>query len=153
VKVAALVFFLMLGLPVRTVGGGEPVPVVLVEPPVVATVETHRVYPEPELTVQDEVMAALLDLGYTPVVFECVAIIFDGESDWRWDITAADTGGFSYGLGQRHGPTWGAPPDPWPIADQTAWFSVYAEERYGGWCPAAAKWLERAAVRNGRGWW
>jgi hypothetical protein len=153
VKVAALTFFLLVALPVRAIGGGEPLPVLIEEPVMLANVEAARIYPEPEPTVQDQVMDALIELGYPPVVFECVAIIFDGESDWRWDITAADTGGFSYGLGQRHGPTWGAPPDPWPIVEQVEWFSDYAEDRYGGWCPAADKWLERAAARGGRGWW
>ena len=103
--------------------------------------------------VQDEVMDALLELGYPPHIFECVAIIFAGESSWRPDVVAKDTGGFSYGLGQRHGPTWGAPPDPWPVKDQVVWFSNYAEERYGGWCRAAEKWLERAEQRGGAGWW
>lgn len=150
-KIAAMTFFLLVAMPVRSLGGGEPVPVVTVEPVVVQTVEPQRVYPEPEPTVQDEVMDALIELGYPPVVFECVSVIFSGESSWRPEVRGDE--GVSYGLGQRHSPTWGAPPDPWPIADQTAWFSVYAEQRYGGWCPAAAKWLERAAARNGRGWW
>lgn len=155
-KVAALTFIVLLAWPTRTVAGGGPVPEVWPPEPLPSMetlVEFTPAVRQPETPVEDAVMDALLDLGYTPVVFECVAVIFAGESSWRPDVVAPDTGGVSYGLGQRHGPTWGAPPQPWPVADQVAWFSSYAEDRYGGWCPAASKWLERAAARNGRGWW
>ena len=159
VRFAAVSFFLLLAVPwPQPLASGEPLPVYYefgghvevwdVPPP--AAPEVQAALDDP---VQEQVMDALLELGYTPIVFECVAVIFRGESSWRPDIVAPDTGGFSYGLGQRHAPTWGAPPQPWPVADQVAWFSDYAEDRYGGWCPAADRWLDRAQKRGGAGWW
>ena len=83
--------------------------------------------------------------------FSCLDVIFQGESSWR--PNAIGDGGESFGLGQRNAPAHGAPPWPWPIEEQLAWFLAYADQRYGGPCPAAEIWIERAEARGGAGWW
>lgn len=80
----------------------------------------------------------------TEAEFLCMAEIFAAESSWRPDVIGDE--GKSFGLGQRHAPVHGEPPYDWPVRKQVKWFSRYAEERYGGWC-------EAAAARRGKGWW
>lgn len=76
--------------------------------------------------------------------YVCAAEIIQAESSFRPD--AVGDGGESFGLAQRHAPAHGMPEWPWPVADQMAWFTEYADDRYGGWCPAM---IERRA----KGWW
>lgn len=107
--------------------------------------------PEAEpLPVRDEVLAVLTELGRRDE-YACVDVIFSGESSWRPDAIGDD--GDSFGLGQRNAPAHGAPPWPWPVREQVIWFTEYADDRYGGWCPAAERWQERADARGGAGWW
>lgn len=107
--------------------------------------------PEAEpLPVRDEVLAVLTELGRRDE-YACVDVIFSGESSWRPDVIGDD--GDSFGLGQRNAPAHGAPPWPWPVREQVIWFTEYADDRYGGWCPAAERWQERADARGGAGWW
>ena len=112
--------------------------------------------PEPEpkpavpLTVREKVRAILTGLGRADD-YPCLDLIFAGESSWRPD--AIGDGGDSFGLGQRNAPAHGAPPWPWPVTDQVLWFLDYADARYGGPCPAAERWQERADARDGAGWW
>lgn len=76
--------------------------------------------------------------------YVCAAEIIEAESSWRPQVVGDN--GHSFGLAQRHGPAHGYPPDPWPVTDQMEWFTDYADERYGGWC-------EAAAARREKGWW
>lgn len=102
------------------------------------------------LSVRDEVLAVLTELGRRDE-YACVDLIFAGESSWRPDAIGDD--GDSFGLGQRNAPAHGAPPWPWAVREQVIWFTEYADDRYGGWCPAADRWQERADARGGAGWW
>ena len=107
--------------------------------------------PTAVITVEDQIVQVMLELGRTRQDAECAFTIFRKESGLRLD--ARGDGGDSYGLGQRHAPAHGAPPDPWLLADQVEWFDGYATDRYGSWCQAEARWLARAAERGGAGWW
>lgn len=131
--------------PIRS---GEPVPIIQVE----AAIEIEALRPRqaPRVGVKDQVAIALIGIGRGDEL-ACLSVIFEGESSW--DPDALGDGGNSFGLPQRHAPVHGAPPDPWPIADQVAWAVEYADERYGSVCEASRKWSERAEARNGRGWW
>ena len=107
--------------------------------------------PDPKpLSVRDKVRSVLRELGREHE-YVCLDRIFAGESSWRPD--AIGDGGDSFGLGQRNAPAHGAPPWPWPIREQVKWFLEYADTRYGGACPAAERWQERADRRGGAGWW
>lgn len=106
-------------------------------------------------------IAWLLMMGFTPLEaqvyalleergrayeFTCMSEVFQAEASWRPDaIGDRDLGG-SYGLPQRHAPSHGAPPWPWPLEDQVEWTLNYADERYGGMCQAAD-------ARREKGWW
>ena len=104
----------------------------------------------PDATVRDVVAWRLADLGRSDD-YPCLDLIFAGESSWRPD--AIGDNGDSFGLGQRNAPAHGAPPWPWPVVDQVDWFVAYADDRYGGPCPAADVWQRRADARGGAGWW
>jgi hypothetical protein len=93
--------------------------------------------------VQAEAYIALNGMGRA-YEYTCAAEIIDAESSWRPD--ARGDSGNSYGLAQRHAPAHGAPPEPWPVAEQIVWFTEYADSRYGGWCEASAE-------RRRKGWW
>lgn len=82
--------------------------------------------------------------------FACAAYIFERES--RWDPAAVGDRGRSWGLGQRYTTVWGMPPLPWNIDDQVAWFTWYADQRYGNWCEAMEGWKRNREV-YGWGWW
>lgn len=127
-------------------------PVEMIMPVEVPEVETPQVEPEPPAdrtpqAITEEIMAGL---GRS-TEFECLAFIFERESSWRPDAIGDE--GDSFGLGQRNAPAHGAPPWPWPVEEQVAWFLEYADDRYGGPCPAAERWRERAEARGGAGWW
>lgn len=94
---------------------------------------------------QAEVWAWLTERG-REFEYACAAEVFAAESSWHPDAYGDRNIGGSYGLGQRHAPAHGAPPSPWPVADQMAWFTEYADSRYGHWCAAAA-------TRREQGWW
>jgi hypothetical protein len=83
--------------------------------------------------------------------FDCIDVIYSGESSWR--PHAIGDGGDSFGLPQRNAPAHGAPDWPWLIVDQVDWTVAYADDRYGGLCEAAQAWQERADARGGAGWW
>lgn len=129
-----------------------PVPPVVLppEPEPEAPVELTDDPPAEPLTVREEVLAVLTELGRADE-FDCVDVIFAGESSWRPDAIGDD--GDSFGLGQRNAPAHGAPPWPWPVREQVLWFVDYADDRYGGLCPAADRWRQRADERGGAGWW
>lgn len=95
--------------------------------------------------IQIEVGAILEDRGRWHE-FACLDEIIEAESSWRPDAIGDRDRGGSYGLVQRHAPAHGAPPWPWPVADQIEWALEYADDRYGGVCEA----LE---FRRERGWW
>jgi len=78
--------------------------------------------------------------------FDCLAEIYVAESSWRPDVVGDRDRGGSHGLPQRHAPSHGAPPLPWPVEDQVDWSLDYADERYGGVC-------EAAEARRAKGWW
>jgi len=78
--------------------------------------------------------------------YVCASEIIQAESSWNPNAVGDRTIGGSYGLGQRHAPAHGKPPEGWTVAEQMEWFTDYADERYGGWCPAAA-------ARREKGWW
>lgn len=112
--------------------------------------EIIEVAPEEPRTPKEQVQELLEELGRKED-FACLDVIFQGESSWRPDAIGDE--GESFGLGQRNAPAHGAPPWPWPIEDQLAWFLEYADQRYGGPCPASEIWMERAEARGGAGWW
>lgn len=106
-------------------------------------------------------IAALLTLGltFTQAVayyeldragradeFPCMSEIFAAESSWRPHVVGDKDIGGSYGLGQRHSPAHGRPPSDWDVREQVRWFTDYADDRYGGWCPAAD-------ARRVKRWW
>jgi hypothetical protein len=101
-------------------------------------------------TVRDVVRWRLGQLGLGDD-FDCIDVIYSGESSWRPD--AIGDNGDSFGLPQRNAPAHGAPEWPWPILDQVDWTVGYADDRYGGLCEAAQVWQERADARGGAGWW
>ena len=160
-KTAAFLFAAILMLPTSRFfpGGGEPVPIIHEEHiPTVAVasyvdIEREGRFDRPTFdgTVEWQVWLALKGLGRGEHDYECALFIFLRESTMNPD--AVGDSGDSHGLGQRNAPANGMPPSPWPVADQVKWFDGYAHDRYGGWCPAADKWLERAAARGGKGWW
>jgi len=76
--------------------------------------------------------------------YGCLAEIIDAESSW--DPAAVGDRGRSHGLVQRHAPAHGAPPSPWPVAEQVRWALEYADGRYGSVCAGAE-------FRRLRGWW
>jgi hypothetical protein len=78
--------------------------------------------------------------------YACMSEIFQAESSWRPQVVGDKDRGGSYGLGQRHAPAHGRPPENWDIRDQVVWFTEYADQRYGGWC-------EAADIRQEQGWW
>ena len=78
--------------------------------------------------------------------YECLAEIYMAESSWRPDVVGDLDRGGSHGLPQRHAPSHGAPPSPWPVEEQVDWSLDYADERYGGVCEAAEE-------RRRKGWW
>ncbi len=82
--------------------------------------------------------------------YPCLAEIIARESGWNRN--AVGDNGASVGLGQRHVPTHGAPPQPWLVPDQTRWMMAYADARYGGICAAWAAWQQNR-LRYGWGWW
>lgn len=102
-----------------------------------------RPEPEVELTVQQIVENTLNNMGRSHE-YECLSGIFMSESSWNPD--ARGDKGDSYGLPQRHAPSHGAPPWPWPVEEQVAWAVEYADARYGGVCPAWERWQRRR-------WW
>lgn len=150
-KVAAFTFALVLAVPLP-LRPDVPVPVVW-EPdePAVEVWTVDRPEPLEFDTVEGQVAWAMRRLGRSDAEVACALTIFEGESSLRPD--AVGDSGNSFGLGQRHAPAHGRPVLPWPVADQVVWFDGYAHERYGSWCGAADRWLERAAARNGRGHW
>lgn len=95
--------------------------------------------------VQAEVADVLVDIGRWDE-YACLAEIFEAESSWDPGAIGDRDRGFSYGLPQRHAPAHGAPPWPWPVADQVTWALEYADGRYGGVC-------EAAAARREKNWW
>lgn len=95
--------------------------------------------------VQAEVWAWLTANG-REFEYACAAEVIEAESSWRPDAVGDHDRGNSYGLGQRHAPAHGAPPDHWPVDQQMEWFTNYADERYGNWC-------EAATARRLKGWW
>jgi hypothetical protein len=82
--------------------------------------------------------------------YECLANIIQRES--RWNPNAIGDSGASVGLGQRHVPTHGEPPQPWLVEQQAQWFLQYADARYGGSCEAWEAWQKNRLV-YGWGWW
>ena len=141
-------------LPLTLLLACQPTPVIMTSPePLLELTPVVAVYePEPVvLTLEDEIRLALHDLGRDEQDADCALHIFQHESGLRLDVRGDS--GDSYGLGQRHAPAHGVPPDPWPVADQVEWFDGYATGRYGSWCQAEARWLARAAKRGGAGWW
>ena len=129
------------------------VPAEAVEPSgVLVSSETRIEFtPSAVVTLEDQIIQVMLQLGRTTEDAECAFTIFRHESGIRLDVRGDS--GRSYGLGQRFAPVHGVPPDPWPVADQVVWFDQYAQGRYGSWCQAEARWLARAADRGGAGWW
>ena len=103
------------------------------------------------VTVEGEVRLTLAEMGRDDQAIDCALAIFQHESGLRLDVRG--DGGESYGLGQRHAPAHGVPPEPWEVADQVVWFDDYAHDRYGSWCAAHDRWQQRAAERGGAGWW
>lgn len=137
--------------PVATV---EDRPVRATEPePAPAPAPEPEPEPEPEPLPDDprEAVAVILERLGRSSDYDCLDYLFARESSWRPDAIGDD--GDSFGLGQRNAPAHGAPPWPWPVEDQVRWFLEYADERYGGPCPAAETWRRRAEARDGRGWW
>lgn len=127
----------------------EPVPLLEVPVSEGRVREARDVTPEnPDVPTQ--AWLAMRDLGRL-AEFECLANIFERESGWN-PATRGD-GGDSYGLPQRHAPSHGVPPEPWPVHDQVVWAVGYADGRYGGVCEAWAAWQVRAEKRHGKGWW
>lgn len=111
--------------------------------------------PTPDGGVQEQVFDILADLDRLDE-WPCIERIYDREAGWdphaRGDV---DLGG-SYGLPQRHAGAWGAPPDPWPVADQVAWTVEYADGRYGDLCAAWDAWKARGELTDDGwrgGWW
>lgn len=104
----------------------------------------------PQMTTR-EIVAWRLEQHGRIDEFDCLDRIFQGESSWRPD--AVGDNGDSFGLGQRNAPAHGASPWPWPVPDQVDWFLQYADDRYGGPCPARDVWQRRADQRGGAGWW
>lgn len=111
--------------------------------------------PTPDGGVQEQVFDILADLDRLDE-WPCIERIYDREAGWdphaRGDV---DLGG-SYGLPQRHAGAWGAPPDPWPVADQVAWTLEYADGRYGDLCAAWDAWKARGELTDDGwrgGWW
>jgi len=83
--------------------------------------------------------------------YKCLAGIIYGES--KWDPNARGDKGRSWGLVQRHIPVHGLPEqDPWTVESQVEWALKYADQRYGGACPAWKAWRNNIAV-YGWGWW
>lgn len=95
--------------------------------------------------VQGEVYLLMEERG-REAEYVCLSEIFAAESSWQPDAHGDRTLGGSYGLPQRHAPAHGAPPWPWPVAEQVDWALAYADERYGGVC-------EAAEARRQKGWW
>jgi len=89
-------------------------------------------------------VAVVLALEGRLAEYGCLAEIIEAESSW--DPAALGDRGRSHGLVQRHAPAHGAPPSPWPVADQVRWALEYADARYGSVCAG----LE---FRRLRGWW
>lgn len=83
--------------------------------------------------------------------YKCLSGIIYGES--KWDPDARGDNGKSWGLVQRHIPVHGLPnEDPWTIESQVEWALKYADQRYGGACPAWKAWRGNIAI-YGWGWW
>ena len=132
----------------------QPTPVTMTSPEPLLELTPVVTIPEPKpvvVTLEDEIRLALHDLGRDEQDADCALHIFQHESGLRLD--ARGDGGLSFGLGQRHAPAHGVPPDPWPVAEQVEWFDGYATDRYGSWCGAHHRWQQRAAERGGAGWW
>lgn len=127
-----------------------------VQPAGVETVPPSLTPPAPPAgTTRYEAYQALASLGRADE-YDCMDAIFEAESGWNPDGLGDRDRGGSVGLGQRHIPVWGDP-RPWTVTQQVAWFTGYADDRYGGWCQARDRWQARShSTVDGRmvgGWW
>lgn len=152
--VAAGLVTLLAGLRKADEPTPDPTPVAVAPQIAPAEPEPPQEEPEPEVlpdppegltATQERVWRRLQHHGREDE-YECLAEIYMAESSWRPDVVGDLDRGGSHGLPQRHAPSHGAPPSPWPVEDQVDWSLDYADERYGGVCEAAEE-------RRRKGWW